>query len=227
MYTVLAASASAWKSPPVRAGSSSGQVLGAGRQRLGKLASSVGSVAGIVRRSWAVSFTAENASTMARCIEQRISGRHDTSTHHRKSQQGLRRWLRGPQGHQPAGGAGRLFCLAGPQWRGQIHHHRYYLLPGSQSRRQGSVFDVDIDQDFPAAKKHIGIVPQEFNFNQFEKGWILLLTRPATMACPGTGAAAGREVPEGAGAVGQARCALAHVVRRHEAAPDDRPRAGA
>jgi ABC-2 type transport system ATP-binding protein len=28
---------------------------------------------------------------------------------------------------------------------------------------------VDIDQDFSLAKKHIGIVPQEFNFNIFEK----------------------------------------------------------
>jgi ABC-2 type transport system ATP-binding protein len=32
-----------------------------------------------------------------------------------------------------------------------------------------SVFDADIDTDFPRAKKYIGIVPQEFNFNQFEK----------------------------------------------------------
>lgn len=32
-----------------------------------------------------------------------------------------------------------------------------------------AVFDVDIDEDFPAAKRHIGLVPQEFNFNQFEK----------------------------------------------------------
>jgi ABC-2 type transport system ATP-binding protein len=31
------------------------------------------------------------------------------------------------------------------------------------------VHGVDIDQDFPAAKKFLGIVPQEFNFNVFEK----------------------------------------------------------
>lgn len=31
------------------------------------------------------------------------------------------------------------------------------------------IFDVDIDQDFPAAKRLLGVVPQEFNFNQFEK----------------------------------------------------------
>ena len=28
---------------------------------------------------------------------------------------------------------------------------------------------VDIDEDFPGAKKYLGIVPQEFNFNVFEK----------------------------------------------------------
>ena len=32
-----------------------------------------------------------------------------------------------------------------------------------------SVFGHDIDKDFSAAKMHLGIVPQEFNFNQFEK----------------------------------------------------------
>jgi len=32
-----------------------------------------------------------------------------------------------------------------------------------------SVFGVDIDLDFPAAKRLIGVVPQEFNFSIFEK----------------------------------------------------------
>ena len=31
------------------------------------------------------------------------------------------------------------------------------------------IFDKDIDVDFSSAKRNIGIVPQEFNFNQFEK----------------------------------------------------------
>ena len=39
----------------------------------------------------------------------------------------------------------------------------------SKSSGRVSVFDADIDKDFPRAKKYIGIVPQEFNFNQFEK----------------------------------------------------------
>lgn len=31
------------------------------------------------------------------------------------------------------------------------------------------VFGIDIDQDFPAAKRLIGVVPQEYNFSIFEK----------------------------------------------------------
>ncbi|MGB3623263.1 MAG: ATP-binding cassette domain-containing protein, partial [Ketobacter sp.] len=32
-----------------------------------------------------------------------------------------------------------------------------------------SIYGCDVDVDFFAAKMHIGVVPQEFNFNQFEK----------------------------------------------------------
>jgi ABC-2 type transport system ATP-binding protein len=39
------------------------------------------------------------------------------------------------------------------------------------------VFDVDIDVNFPAAKRHIGIVPQEFNFNQFEKPFDIVVNQ--------------------------------------------------
>ncbi len=34
---------------------------------------------------------------------------------------------------------------------------------------QAKIFDVDIDQDFPRAKQMTGVVPQEMNFNMFEK----------------------------------------------------------
>ena len=37
-----------------------------------------------------------------------------------------------------------------------------------------SVFGHDIDQDFAAAKMQLGIVPQEFNFNQFETAFDIL-----------------------------------------------------
>ena len=67
-----------------------------------------------------------------------------------------------------------------------------------------AVFDVDIDQDFAAAKKYIGIVPQEFNFNQFEQPMDIVINQAATTACPRTGPGAGGKVSQGAGHLGQA-----------------------
>ncbi len=37
------------------------------------------------------------------------------------------------------------------------------------------VFGIDIDQDFGRAKSHIGLVPQEINFNQFESPWNIVI----------------------------------------------------
>ncbi len=37
------------------------------------------------------------------------------------------------------------------------------------------VFGIDIDQDFGRAKSHIGLVPQEINFNQFETPWNIVI----------------------------------------------------
>jgi ABC-2 type transport system ATP-binding protein len=51
------------------------------------------------------------------------------------------------------------------------------------------VHGVDIDTDFPGAKKFIGIVPQEFNFNLFEKVFDIVTNQagyyglPPDLAC--------------------------------------------
>ena len=37
------------------------------------------------------------------------------------------------------------------------------------------VFGIDIDQNFGLAKSHIGLVPQEINFNQFETPWNIVI----------------------------------------------------
>jgi ABC-2 type transport system ATP-binding protein len=39
------------------------------------------------------------------------------------------------------------------------------------------VFDTDIDVDFPRAKSFLGVVPQEFNFSQFESVWEILVNQ--------------------------------------------------
>jgi len=47
-----------------------------------------------------------------------------------------------------------------------------------------AVFGHDIDQDFPRAKKDVGVVPQEFNFNQFEKVFDIVVTQAGYYGLP-------------------------------------------
>ena len=64
---------------------------------------------------------------------------------------------------------GDFFALLGPNGAGKSTTIGIICSLVSKSGGRVSVFDIDIDKDFPGAKKHIGIVPQEFNFNMFEK----------------------------------------------------------
>lgn len=63
---------------------------------------------------------------------------------------------------------GDFFALLGPNGAGKSTTIGIICSLVDKSGGKVSVFDVDIDEDFPAAKKYIGIVPQEFNFNPFE-----------------------------------------------------------
>src|SRR6056297_451995 len=64
---------------------------------------------------------------------------------------------------------GDFFALLGPNGAGKSTTIGIVCSLVSKSAGSVSVYGVDIDQDFPAAKKNLGIVPQEFNFNMFEK----------------------------------------------------------
>src|SRR5210317_179470 len=72
---------------------------------------------------------------------------------------------------------GDFFALLGPNGAGKSTTIGIICSLVSKSGGRISVFDVDIDQDFPAAKRHIGIVPQEFNFNQFEKAFDIVVNQ--------------------------------------------------
>lgn len=64
---------------------------------------------------------------------------------------------------------GDFFALLGPNGAGKS---TTIGIISSLVRKTGGtvrVFDHDIDVDFPAAKREIGLVPQEFNFHNFEK----------------------------------------------------------
>jgi ABC-2 type transport system ATP-binding protein len=64
---------------------------------------------------------------------------------------------------------GDFFALLGPNGAGKSTTIGIICSLVSKTGGKVLVHGVDIDQDFPAAKKFIGIVPQEFNFNQFEQ----------------------------------------------------------
>ncbi len=65
--------------------------------------------------------------------------------------------------------AGDFFALLGPNGAGKST--TIGILCSLVNKTSGSVkiFDTDIDVDFAAAKRYLGVVPQEFNFSVFEK----------------------------------------------------------
>lgn len=79
---------------------------------------------------------------------------------------------------------GDFFALLGPNGAGKSTTIGIICSLVSKSSGRVRVFDVDIDQDFPAAKKYLGIVPQEFNFNQFEKCWDIVINQAGYYGLP-------------------------------------------
>ena len=79
---------------------------------------------------------------------------------------------------------GDFFALLGPNGAGKSTTIGIICSLVAKSGGKVSVFDNDIDVDFPAAKKHIGIVPQEFNFNQFEKAEDILISQAGYYGLP-------------------------------------------
>lgn len=64
---------------------------------------------------------------------------------------------------------GDFFGLLGPNGAGKTTTIGIITSLVTKSKGTVKVFGIDIDLDFPAAKRLIGVVPQEFNFSIFEK----------------------------------------------------------
>lgn len=64
--------------------------------------------------------------------------------------------------------AGDFYALLGPNGAGKSTTLGIISSLVRKSAGQVNVFGIDIDQDFNAAKRQLGLVPQEFNFSQFE-----------------------------------------------------------
>lgn len=64
---------------------------------------------------------------------------------------------------------GDFFALLGPNGAGKSTTIGVICSLVTKSDGKVEIFGHDIDTDFAAAKKQLGIVPQEFNFSQFEQ----------------------------------------------------------
>lgn len=64
---------------------------------------------------------------------------------------------------------GDFFALLGPNGAGKSTTIGIVTSLVRKTAGQVRVFDKDIDVDFQGAKREIGLVPQEFNFHNFEK----------------------------------------------------------
>ena len=63
---------------------------------------------------------------------------------------------------------GDFFALLGPNGAGKSTTIGVICSLVNKTAGAVRVNGVDIDEDFPRAKRHLGVVPQEFNFNVFE-----------------------------------------------------------
>ncbi len=79
---------------------------------------------------------------------------------------------------------GDFFALLGPNGAGKSTTIGIICSLVAKTSGKVAVFDTDIDVDFAVAKKNIGIVPQEFNFNQFEKAADILVSQAGYYGLP-------------------------------------------
>ena len=79
---------------------------------------------------------------------------------------------------------GDFFALLGPNGAGKST--TIGILCSLVRKTSGTVeiFGTDIDKDFPAAKQNLGIVPQEFNFNAWEKVYDIVVTQGGYYGMP-------------------------------------------
>ncbi|HEX4881334.1 MAG TPA: ABC transporter ATP-binding protein [Porticoccaceae bacterium] len=79
---------------------------------------------------------------------------------------------------------GDFFALLGPNGAGKSTTIGILCSLVRKSGGTVRVFGTDIDRDFPRARQDIGLVPQEFNFQQFEKVLDILVTQAGYYGLP-------------------------------------------
>jgi len=79
---------------------------------------------------------------------------------------------------------GDFFALLGPNGAGKSTTIGVITSLVTKSSGRVQVFDTDIDIDSESAKSHIGLVPQEFNFNGFEQVKHILISQAGYYGMP-------------------------------------------
>ena len=79
---------------------------------------------------------------------------------------------------------GDFFALLGPNGAGKSTTIGIICSLVRKTAGSVTIFGHDIDADFSSAKQFIGVVPQEFNFNQFEKPIDILVNQAGYYGIP-------------------------------------------
>lgn len=79
---------------------------------------------------------------------------------------------------------GDFFALLGPNGAGKSTTIGIISSLVRKTAGNVSVYGIDIDRDFAAVKRNLGIVPQEFNFNHFERVGDILVTQAGYYGLP-------------------------------------------
>ena len=79
---------------------------------------------------------------------------------------------------------GDFFALLGPNGAGKSTTLGIVSSLVNKSEGQVSIFGYDLERDLVKAKTCLGVVPQEFNFNQFEKVRDILITQAGYYGIP-------------------------------------------
>jgi ABC-2 type transport system ATP-binding protein len=79
---------------------------------------------------------------------------------------------------------GDFLALLGPNGAGKSTTIGILCSLVRKTAGKVKIFDIDIDENFPKAKSFIGVVPQEFNFNNFEVVEHILLQQAGYYGIP-------------------------------------------
>lgn len=79
---------------------------------------------------------------------------------------------------------GKFFALLGPNGAGKSTTIGIISTLIKASSGDVNIFGIDLAKNPSAAKKKLGVVPQEFNFNQFEKVFDILVTQAGYFGIP-------------------------------------------